>query len=68
MTMVQLTYRLIYRQCSLIEIIYVAITDKAGICAIHYAAEKGHIHVIEFLIKKKATLEIKTMVGNTALM
>ena len=42
--------------------------DKNGICAIHYAAEKGHNHVIELLLKKKATLEVKSSMGCTAVM
>lgn len=41
--------------------------DSAGMCAIHYAAERGHDSSVEFLLKRKCAIDVESGNGNTAL-
>ena len=39
--------------------------DKGGLCAIHHSAERGHDPSIEYLLKKKASVNAESGNGNT---
>lgn len=41
--------------------------DGTGMNAFHWAANRGHLNVVKFLIKQNAPLEIKNMYGGTVL-
>jgi hypothetical protein len=41
--------------------------DAAGMCAIHYAAERGHDSSVEFLLKRKCAIDVESGNGNTSL-
>eukprot|EP00439_Symbiodinium_sp_Y106_P019000 s3714_g2.t1 len=42
--------------------------DSEGTCALMYAAEAGHMHVVKFLVEKGARVSAKDDTGETALM
>jgi ankyrin repeat protein len=42
--------------------------DKFGICAIHYAAEKGYNHIVDLLVSKGCPVDIPTTDGMTPFM
>jgi len=42
--------------------------DAKGICAIHYAAERGNNHVISYLVERKCLIDLVDIDGMTAFM